>query len=185
MNQLLKRYIVKIPNDIEVFYCSKRQIVLISGPVGKKLLNLKVNIEIDQTQNVIKVLDSSKIKKSTKNLKGTVVALLKQSFLEVSTLICKKLNLNGVGFKAFPIELDNQNLIHLKLGYSHGIFFKVPESVAVRCHKADKLFVFGASYTEVSQIAAQIRSFRAPEPYKGKGISYSDEIISLKEGKKV
>ena len=87
MNQLLKRYIVKIPNDIEVFYCSKRQIVLISGPVGKKLLNLKVNIEIDQTQNVIKVLDSSKIKKSTKKLKGNRCCVIK-------TIVFRSFNVN-------------------------------------------------------------------------------------------
>jgi|AntRauTorckE6833_2_1112554.scaffolds.fasta_scaffold12845_3 large subunit ribosomal protein L6 len=191
MKYFLKRHIVKIPKNIDVFYCNKRQILLVSGPLGNKLLKLQVKLELHRTDNVIRVLDttfqkaSNKNKKTLKSLRGTTVALLKQSFLEVSTVICKKLNLVGVGFKAFPVETKLHNLVHLKLGFSHSVYFKIPKVLDIRCHKTDKLFISGNVITQVSQIAALIRSCKTPEPYKGKGVSYSNEIIKLKEGKKV
>lgn len=185
MKHFSNRYTVKIPNNIEVFHCSERQIVLINGPLGKKLLNLKVHVEICHKQNLIRVLSLNIKKKASKNLCGTTVALLKQSFLDVSTTVCKKLNLVGVGFKALLTKTEQHDLIHLKLGYSHGVYFKIPESIDIKCHKSDKLFVFGSSWKQVTQTAAQIRNCKVPEPYKGKGISYSDEVIKLKEGKKV
>ena len=128
---------------------------------------------------------SNKDKKTTKSLRGTTVALIKQAFLEVSTTICKKLNLVGVGYKVFPVETELGNLIHLKLGYSHSLYFKIPETVNIKCYKADKLFISGHDLSLVAQTAALIRSCKVPEPYKGKGIVYSTEIIKLKEGKKV
>jgi len=191
MKNFLKRYLVKIPENIEVFHCDERQILLVSGPFGKKILKLQVKLELLRDENVIRVLDSTlkkasnKNKKTVKSLRGTTVALLKQSFLEVSTVICKKLNLVGVGFKAFPIETKLHNLIHLKLGFSHSIYFKVPEMLDIRCHKTDKLFISGNIINQVSQVAALVRSCKTPEPYKGKGVSYINEIIKLKEGKKV
>jgi large subunit ribosomal protein L6 len=188
---MLNRYIVKIPKNVEIFYCSKRQIILINGSFSKKSLRLFVKLEVCQHKNIIIVLDSTfdklsnENKKILKSLRGTTMALLKQSFLEVSTLVCKKLNLIGVGYKAFPMELKNTNLVQLKLGYSHTIFFKYPLSINIKSPKTDTLFIVGNKLTEVSQTAALIRKFKAPEPYKGKGISYSNEIIKLKEGKKV
>jgi len=186
-----KRYTVKIPVNIEVFYCDKRQIMLINGPFGRKILKLQIEIEMSKENNLIKVLNSSfkkssnKDKKTIKSLRGTTVALIKQTFLEVSSTICKKLNLVGVGYKVFPIETELGNLIHLKLGYSHSLYFKVSQTVNVQCYKADKLFISGHNLQDVAQTAALIRSCKVPEPYKGKGISYSNEIIKLKEGKKV
>jgi large subunit ribosomal protein L6 len=191
MKTFLKRYIIKIPTDIEVFYCESRQVMLINGPFGKKILKLQVKIEMPENENLIKVMDSTfkkasnKDKKTIKSLRGTTVALIKQMFLEVSTTICKKLNLVGVGYKVFPVETELGNLIHLKLGFSHSIYFKIPDTVDVKCHKADKLFISGNILSHVAQTAALIRNCKAPEPYKGKGISYSNEVIKLKEGKKV
>lgn len=191
MKTFSKRYIIKIPENIEVFYCDKRQIMLINGPFGRKILKLQVKIEMFEKDNSINVLGSpfkklsNKDKKTTKSLRGTTVALIKQAFLEVSTIICKKLNLVGVGYKVFPVETELGNLIHLKLGYSHSLYFKIPETVNIKCYKADKLFISGHDLSLVAQTAALIRSCKVPEPYKGKGIVYSTEIIKLKEGKKV
>jgi|TARA_B110000967_G_C18901297_1_gene575454 large subunit ribosomal protein L6 len=191
MKTFSKRYSIKIPVNIEAFYCDKRQIMLINGPFGKKILKLQVKIEMLKDDNLIKVLDSpfkklsNKDKKTLKSSRGTTVALIKQTFLEVSTTICKKLNLVGVGYKVFPVETAQGNLIHLKLGYSHSLYFKIPETVNVKCYKADKLFISGHNLSQVAQTAALIRSCKAPEPYKGKGISYNSEVIKLKEGKKV
>jgi large subunit ribosomal protein L6 len=191
MKTFSKRYSIKIPKNIEAFYCGKRQIMLINGPFGRKILKLQVKIEMFEKDNSINVLGSpfkklsNKDKKTTKSLRGTTVALIKQAFLEVSTTICKKLNLVGVGYKVFPVETELGNLIHLKLGYSHSLYFKIPETVNIKCYKADKLFISGHDLSLVAQTAALIRSCKVPEPYKGKGIVYSTETIKLKEGKKV
>lgn len=191
MQDLVKRYIIKIPTNVEVFYCDKRQVMLINGPYGKKVLKLKTKIELCEILKLIKIQDSifekisSKNKKTLKSLRGTTVALIKQAFLEVSTVIYKKLSLVGVGYKAHLVELNTGNLIHFKLGYSHSIYFKIPEKVNIKANKNSKLFVSGQDLNYITQIAALLRSYKVPEPYKGKGIVDSDETIKLKEGKKL
>lgn len=189
MKSTLKRDLIKIPENIQVFYSCNRQIILINGPFGKKIVRLVVKLEVCRQKNLIKVLDDTfkklSNKKTLKSLRGTTIALIKQAFLEVSTLVCKKLNLIGVGYKAFPVEANSTNLIQLKLGYSHHIFFKYSQTVNIKCPKTDTVFILGNTLTDVAQTAASIRKCRIPEPYKGKGISYSTEIIKLKEGKKV
>jgi large subunit ribosomal protein L6 len=72
-----------------------------------------------------------------------------------------------------------------KLGYSHSLYFKIPEQLIIFCLKFTKLFIYGNSYQNVTQIASLIRSYKKPEPYKGKGILYETEKILLKEGKKI
>jgi len=191
MKTLSKRYLIKIPTNIKVFYCNEKQIMLINGPFGKKILKLKVKIELFKDDSFLKVSDSSfkqisnKDKKTIKSLRGTTVALIKQAFLEVSTILCKKLNLVGVGYKVLPIETELGSVIHLKLGYSHSLFFKIPKAVSIKCYKAGKIFVSGNNLAQIAHTAALIRNCRVPEPYKGKGISYSNENIKLKEGKKI
>jgi len=105
--------------------------------------------------------------------------------LDISLFFCKKLKLIGVGFRVATLKLVNLNLLHFKLGYSHCIYFKIPENLKIFCLKSNKLFIIGFSYMFVTQIAAIIRSFRVPEPYKGKGILYTTEKIIMKEGKKI
>lgn len=184
-----KRYLIKVPSDITVFYCSKKQALLIKGALGYKILKIQMEIEVLSLNKLIYVTDLSfkklSNKKTLKSLRGTTVSLIKQAFLEVLTPIYKKLNLVGVGYKAFIIENKNVNLVHFKLGYSHSIYFKIPDSISIKCHKMTKLFISGNSSNSVSQIAAALRSYKIPEPYKGKGILYSNEKIQLKEGKKI
>lgn len=83
------------------------------------------------------------------------------------------------------LKLPNIDLLHFKLGYSHMIYFKIPINLKIYCLKANKLFILGDSYLFVTQIASLIRSYKVPEPYKGKGIVYTTEKIILKEGKKL
>lgn len=128
---------------------------------------------------------SSNEKKTLKSIQGTTVSLIKQIILEISVLLCSKLKLIGVGYRAFPIEIFNNQLLHLRLGYSHQIYFKIPENLTISCIKTTNLFIFGNSYQFIYQIAAIIRSYKVPEPYKGKGILYENEKIAIKEGKKV
>ena len=92
----------------------------------------------------------------------------------------KCLEINGVGYKS---SVSSGNLI-LSLGYSHDINYKIPDGIKIVCKKPTLLEVSGIDYQLVGQVASKIRSFRKPEPYKGKGIKYSDEVIFRKEGKK-
>lgn len=187
----LKRYLVKIPSDIIILYCDKKKSLLVKGSFGVKIIKLKVKLEILNQKNVLYVTStffkslSTKDKKMLKSIRGTTTSLIKQAFLEVSTVVYRKLDLVGVGYKAFIIETESMNIIHFKLGYSHSIYFKIPKLVNVQCRKANKLFISGNTYELVSQVAAVIRSYRTPEPYKGKGVLYSGETIQLKEGKKI
>ena len=123
-------------------------------------------------------------KKKLKAVQGTQVNLLKQMLLDMSLLSCKKLNLIGVGFRVSTLKIACLTLLHFKLGYSHYVYFKVPKNLEIFCLKANKLFLLGDSYLFVTKVAALVRSFKTPEPYKGKGIKYKEEIIRRKEGKR-
>jgi len=92
----------------------------------------------------------------------------------------KKLEINGVGFRA---QVQGQELV-MQLGYSHDVKFAIPQGIKIAVEKQTGLTITGASKQQVGQVAAEIRAFREPEPYKGKGIKYSDERIIRKEGKK-
>jgi len=186
-----KRYIIKIPKDICTLYCGKKKLLTLIGPLGKKSLQVKLKVLILKPENFLVITQipfyqiSSNEKKKLKSLQGTTIALIKQMILEVSFVFSKKLVFVGVGYKAFPIELFKNQLLQFKLGYSHQIYFKVLNNLNVYSHKATTIFISGSSNQNVSQTAALIRSYKKPEPYKGKGILYDNEKIVLKEGKKV
>ncbi|MFM2043142.1 MAG: ribosomal protein [Pseudomonadota bacterium] len=92
----------------------------------------------------------------------------------------RNLEINGVGYKA---AVQGKELV-LNLGYSHDIRYPIPEGITMKCDKPTTVSIFGADKQKVGQIAAEIRSFRGPEPYKGKGVKYENEVIIRKEGKK-
>jgi len=91
----------------------------------------------------------------------------------------------GVGFRVSLLKMFNIDLLHFKLGYSHQIYFKIPTTLKICCLKTNQIFIFGFSYLFVTQIASLLRSFKVPEPYKGKGILYTTEKIIRKKGKKI
>lgn len=191
MNHIARRYIVKIPANISLLYSEQKKILTLMGPLGKKSLKLKTKIIISNKTKFVKVTPNSfhsiskNEQKKLKLFQGTTVALLKQMISEISILLCKKLKLVGVGYRVFLLEIFNNKLLQFKLGYSHNIYFKVPKNLSVFCLKSTKLFVSGNFYQYVSQITSLIRSYKKPEPYKGKGILYEHEKILIKEGKKV
>ena len=193
MKFLSKRQIIKIPSEISLFYCKKKNILFIKGKVNQKILKLKTKILILKKKNLVIMTQdvftgsANKWKKTTRTLQGTELALIKQAFLEVSIITCKKLKLVGVGYKVFNSETINnsQRLIHFKLGYSHSIFFKIPKKIKIQVFQSTKLFISGPNYNEVLQVAALLKKCKIPEPYKGKGILYNNDVVKLKEGKKV
>ena len=191
MKCITKRYIIKIPKNISVYYCDIKRIIIFANSFTQKVLTLKTKIIFEKKRRIIKVTRepfftmSNNEKKKLKAIQGTQVNLLKQTLLDISLLFCKKLNLVGVGFRVSILKKINVNLLHFKLGYSHFIYFKVPKNIKFFCLKTNKLYILGHCYLTVTQIAAFIRSFKIPEPYKGKGVVYTTEKINLKEGKKV
>jgi large subunit ribosomal protein L6 len=186
-----KKHTIKIPKNATIFYCSKKRIITVKGPLAQKSLKLKVKIELLNNEKLIKVtsIPFSKIsnnqKKNILAIQGTTISLIKQLIVETSYILYKKLKLVGVGYRAFDVENFNDTLLSLKLGHSHPIYFKIPEKSQIFCLKRTKLFVYGNSYQDITQTASFIRSYKKPEPYKGKGILYETEKINLKEGKKV
>ena len=131
-------------------------------------------------------LSSNELKKTNKTIQGTTFALIKQILIEINYKLYNKLHLKGVGYRVFQMDKPLENQIYLKLGYSHLIYFKIPENINSLSSKFTKLFIFGsASYNQITQTTALIRDTKRPEPYKGKGILRDEEKIILKKGKKI
>ena len=191
MNFTAKRHILKIPKNISMYYCDVKHIIIFENSFTSKALTVKTKLIIEEKKRIIKITrdpffnTSNNERKKLKAIQGTQVSLLRQILSDISLFCCKKLNIIGVGFRVSTLKLLGENLLHFKLGYSHFIYFKIPKNLKIFCFKANKLFILGHSYLFVTQIAALIRSYKRPEPYKGKGIIYTTETITLKEGKKV
>jgi large subunit ribosomal protein L6 len=111
---------------------------------------------------------------------GTTRALVNNMVTGVATGFTRNLDINGVGYRAAV----QGNALVLQLGYSHEINYPIPPDVKIACERPTAIAISGADRQRVGQVAAEIRSFRPPEPYKGKGIKYSDEIVRRKEGTK-
>jgi large subunit ribosomal protein L6 len=189
MKLISNKYILKIPSELNVLYCSKRNSLLIKSKQRHKLLKLKLKIIILKEKNFLFVTNlyakkqSNSVKKTLDSLRGTTLSLIKKSFSEVLFVNCKKLKLVGVGYKVLVAE--NKKFLQLKLGYSHNLYYKIPKTIKLEVRQSTKIFIFGYDFLNVCDIASVIRNFKKPEPYKGKGILYFDEKILLKEGKKV
>lgn len=191
MNYIAKRHIVKIPKTVSLYYCDTNHLIIFVNSFAQKTLRLRTKLIIEKEKRIIKVTRdsffgiSNNERKKLKVIQGTQVSLLKQTLLDISLFFCKKLNLIGVGFRVSTLKISDIDLLHFKLGYSHQIYFKIPTALKICCLKANRIFILGYSYFFVTQIASLIRSYKVPEPYKGKGIVYTTEKIVLKEGKKV
>lgn len=154
-------------------------LVTVTGPRGTlsytTLPGISVALDGDQL-----VVTRSSDEKSQRALHGLTRALINNMVVGVNSGFQKELHIIGVGYRA---ELKGKILV-LNLGYSHPIIFNAPEGVDIAVDgKANKITVSGISKEMVGQAAAKIRSFRKPEPYKGKGIRYSDEYVRTKAGK--
>lgn len=151
--------------------------------VSGKLGSLKINFDnkkltiLNKDSNLI--IKRNNEQKTTKMLHGTINAIIKNALDGVNVGHTKKLKIVGVGYKA---AVNGKNL-DLNLGYSHPIKIQIPGGITVKCPQATEIVIQGANKSEVGQLAAVIRSKRKPEPYKGKGVMYSDEIIIRKVGK--
>ena len=155
------------------------QTISVKGPKGERSFTATDDISITVEGNEIAVTPRSKNKRARQQwgMSRTMVANCVQG---VSTGFRKELEINGVGYRA---QMQG-NTLKLSLGLSHEVNFDVPAGVTVTAPKQTELVVEGIDQQLVGQVAANIREWRKPEPYKGKGIKYKDEYIFRKEGKK-
>jgi large subunit ribosomal protein L6 len=186
-----KKFSVKIPKNIKIIYSIKQNLIILIGPLGRQILKTKFKLFITTEINYIYVTKiQSQIfkdnrKKTVRSLRGTTVAFLKQIILEISVILYKKIKFVGVGYKVFTVDGYKGQLLKFKLGFSHVLYYKISEILRIVPFKFTFIYIFGTSYYLVTQAASKIRSYKIPEPYKGKGILYENEKITLKEGKKV
>jgi large subunit ribosomal protein L6 len=168
---------VAIPAKVEVVVNPNS--ISVSGPLGK--LSQSLSSEITVTREGEQLLVSANTEtQHARAMSGTTRALLANMVQGVSAGFTKKLSLIGVGYKANA----QGAMLNLELGYSHPINHKMPEGVTVQTPSPTEVVLTGANKQVVGQVAAQIRAYRAPEPYKGKGVRYSDEVVAIKETKK-
>ena len=156
--------------------------VIFEGPLGKTELVLPDGFSVQKDSENLELLlrccsPSSKV---TKRLIGTFSSLIKQKIEGVSQGFKRHLRLVGVGYRA-KVE---ENSLHLRLGYSHDINIPFDLDIDIICPNQTTIIIKGVDLVKVTQKAAEIRSWRLPEPYKGKGIFYKGETIRRKEGKK-
>lgn len=191
-SKIAKKYCIKIPDSVSVFYCNEKRVITFSSSLlQQKSLKVKVKLLILSHEKVIKVTAFPFVKISNRRMKlmkaiqGTTCALINQLLIESTTMIYKKLKLVGVGYRLLPVESFKNQLILLRLGFSHLLYFRVPRDLKIFCKKRVQLFISGYSYPWVTQFSSVIKLLKKPEVYKGKGILYETEKIVLKEGKKI
>ncbi len=155
------------------------QDVTAKGKLGQLsvTLNHAVLAELDGNQIWVKPRDDSKRSQAMWGLSRTLVSNL---LTGVSEGFKVNLEINGVGYRAAV----QGNTLNLQLGYSHDINYPIPDGITVKCSRPTLIEVSGADRQKVGQVAAEVRAFRKPEPYKGKGIRYVGEYVRRKEGKK-
>ena len=168
---------VEIPAGVEVTV-AENNVVTVKGPKGTLTESLPVEMDIKVENNQVVVTRPNDLKKM-KSLHGLTRTLINNMVIGVTEGYQKVLEVNGVGYRA----AKSGNKLTLNLGYSHPVEMTDPEGVETVVEGQNKIIVKGISKEKVGQYAAEIRDKRRPEPYKGKGIKYADEVIRRKVGK--
>jgi len=155
------------------------QTVTAKGPKGELtfVVNEEVLVKMEDGEVHVDPRDNSKDARSKWGMSRTMISNIVNG---VKTGFEKKLEINGVGYRA---SLQGKNL-QLALGFSHDVIYPVPEGIQIVVPKPTEIVISGIDRQRVGQVAAEIREYRGPEPYKGKGVKYADETIVRKEGKK-
>ncbi|MGB9093452.1 MAG: 50S ribosomal protein L6 [Gallionella sp.] len=176
MSRVAKNPVI-VPSGVEVTLATDE--ISVKGTLGtlKHSLSSDVSVVREGDRLLCKVLNDSK---QANAMSGTLRALLANMVQGVSKGFERKLTLVGVGYRAQAAG----DTLNLTLGYSHPVSYKMPVGVKVETPTQTEVVLKGANRQQVGQVAAEIRAFREPEPYKGKGVRYSDEVVILKETKK-
>ncbi|MEM6513659.1 MAG: 50S ribosomal protein L6 [Pseudomonadota bacterium] len=168
---------VELPKGVE--FKQDGNVVTLKGGKGELSMELNTEVLLEQEDNTLKVAPRSGSRFSTA-IAGTMRALLANMAQGVSEGFERKLELVGVGYRAQA----QGNKLNLSLGFSHPVVHEVPAGITVETPSQTEILVKGADKQIVGQVAADIRSYRPPEPYKGKGVRYAGERVVLKEAKK-
>jgi large subunit ribosomal protein L6 len=168
---------VPVPANVEVILSAAE--VSVKGPLGTLRRSIVSDVTIEREGNDLLVKASSGSKQANA-MSGTTRALLANMVRGVTNGFEKKLTLVGVGYRAQAAG----EILNLTLGFSHPVAHKMPEGVKVETPSQTEVLIKGIDKQQVGQVAAEIRAYRKPEPYKGKGVSYAVEVIIMKETKK-
>lgn len=166
-----------IPGKVE--FKNENNVVTVKGPKGEMTRKFDPKFEITQEDGKVRVKNDSTEKKY-RALHGTTTALIKNMLTGVSEGFKKELELNGVGYRAAV----KGKVVNLQVGLSHEVNLEIPQGLTVEAPSNTELIISGFDKQLVGEFAANIRKIRKPEPYKGKGIKYKDEVIIRKEGKR-
>lgn len=168
---------IAIPQGVEV--AIKQDVISVKGALGALNLNVNPQVQVSNADGKLSFVAANDTSEADA-LCGTMRQLVNNMVNGVSKGFEKKLNLIGVGYKAAA----SGNKLNLAVGFSHPVDFVMPEGITVATPTPTEIVVKGADRQRVGQIASEIRAVRPPEPYKGKGIRYSDEKVVIKETKK-
>lgn len=168
---------VEIPPNVEVTLDGRK--VTVKGPKGTLEQQVHPLVQVDREDNVLKISARDE-SKPAKELSGTTRANLSNMVTGVSEGFSRRLQIIGVGYRA----QTQGKVLDLVVGTSHAIKFQIPDGVTIETPSPTEIVVRGFDKQKVGQAAAQIRAYRPPEPYKGKGVRYVDEMVIRKEAKK-
>lgn len=166
---------VQLPSGVEIKLDGQE--LTVKGGKGQLQLSISEGVDVVQEDNSLTFAASSK---ESVAMSGTTRALVNNMVIGVTQGFEKKLQLNGVGYRARA----SGNSLDLTLGFSHPVVYELPEGISAETPSQTEIVVTGIDKQAVGQAAAEIRAFRPPEPYKGKGVRYADENVRRKEAKK-
>ena len=171
------KYPVPVPAGVQV--ALQGRTVVAKGKLGELKLPLtdEVDVEIEGSQVAVKPRRDDR---RSRTMWGTTRSLINGMCIGVSTGFTKSMEITGTGYRA---AVQGKDLV-LALGFSHEVRYAIPDGITIVCERPTAVKVTGADKQRVGQVAAEIRAYRGPEPYKGKGVRYTDEQILRKEGKK-
>lgn len=168
---------VEIPSGVEVSIAN--EILTAKGKNGTLTVPLHDAVEVKQEDGKV-VVAPREGAPAARQMWGTMRSMINNAVVGASEGFTIRLEITGVGYRA-AVQGSSLNL---QLGYSHDINYPIPQGITVKCERPTLIEISGANKQQVGQIASEIRAFRKPEPYKGKGIKYENELIVRKEGKK-
>ncbi len=168
---------ISVPAGVDVTI-GANNLVTVKGPKGTLTQQLSPAMNIAKEGSELLVTRPNDLKEN-RSLHGLTRTLLNNMVVGVTTGFTKELDVNGVGYR---VALEGKKLV-MNLGFSHQVIMEAPEGIAIDVPNPNKIVITGADKQRVGQFAAEVREKRPPEPYKGKGIKYTDEVIRRKEGK--
>ena len=168
---------VTVPSGVEVKLAG--QSILAKSKLGERKMDVSRHVEVKLEDGKL-VLAPREDTQEARTLWGTTRSLLQAVIKGLTEAYRVDLDIVGVGYRAAV----DKKMLTLQLGFSHEVKYPIPEGITIKCEKPTSIAIIGVDRGQVGQVAAEIRGFRKPEPYKGKGIRYSTEAVRRKEGKK-